>query len=102
MKTLADGKTDWREVKFLATMKKVFALTDSQMDVAMQTASPSEFVLKSECKKTLEPRETCKASVTFKPTNTTAQSGELMIYDSLTSSPQSVPLSGTGKAAKGK
>lgn len=70
--------------------------------VAMQTASPSVFVVKSECEKTLEPGKTCKASVTFKPTNTTAQSGRLMIYDNLTSSPQSVELSGTGKAPKGK
>jgi hypothetical protein len=72
------------------------------VSVAMQTASPSVFALKSECEKTLEPGQTCKASVTFKPTNTTKQSGELMIYDNLTSSPQSVPLSGTGKAPKGK
>jgi tellurite resistance protein len=36
---LADGKTDWREVKFLESMKATFGLTDTQMDVAMQTAS---------------------------------------------------------------
>jgi tellurite resistance protein len=35
---LADGKSDWREVKFLETIKKSFALTDYQMDVAMDTA----------------------------------------------------------------
>ena len=36
---LADGKTDWREVKFLETMKTTFALSDNQMDVAMKTAA---------------------------------------------------------------
>ena len=36
---LADGTQDWREVEFLANMKKIFALTDNQMDVAMKTAS---------------------------------------------------------------
>ena len=36
---LADGKSDWREVKFLETMKATFALTDNQMDVAMKTAA---------------------------------------------------------------
>jgi uncharacterized tellurite resistance protein B-like protein len=36
---LADGTTDWREVQFLETMKKAFALSDNQMDVAMKTAS---------------------------------------------------------------
>jgi len=36
---LADGTTDWREVKFLETMKSTFKLTDNQMDVAMKTAA---------------------------------------------------------------
>ncbi len=35
---LADGKTDWREVACLDAVKASFALTDNQMDVAMQTA----------------------------------------------------------------
>jgi tellurite resistance protein len=36
---LADGKNDWREIEFLASMKKTFGLSDNQMDVAMKTAS---------------------------------------------------------------
>lgn len=36
---LADGKQDWREVEFLATMRSSFGLTDTQMDAAMTTAS---------------------------------------------------------------
>jgi hypothetical protein len=36
---LADGKTDWREVAFLESMKSTFALSDSHMDSAMKTAS---------------------------------------------------------------
>lgn len=36
---LADGKNDWREIKFLENMKKTFGLSDNQMDVAMQTAA---------------------------------------------------------------
>lgn len=35
---LADGKSDWREVAFLESAKKAFALSDYQMDVAMDTA----------------------------------------------------------------
>jgi len=38
--------------------------------------------------------------VTFKPADTTPQSGSLMIFDNVTGSPQPVGLSGTGKAAK--
>lgn len=36
---LSDGKNDWREVEFLANLKKTFGLSDAQMDVAMKTAS---------------------------------------------------------------
>jgi hypothetical protein len=50
----------------------------------------------------LEPGQSCKVSVTFSPTGTTAQSGSLQIVDNVIGEPQSVPLSGTGKAAKKK
>jgi tellurite resistance protein len=36
---LADGKTDWREVRFLDDMRSTFELTENQMDVAMKTAA---------------------------------------------------------------
>jgi tellurite resistance protein len=36
---LSDGKNDWREVEFLANLKKTFGLNDNQMDLAMRTAS---------------------------------------------------------------
>ena len=36
---LADGKNDWREIQFLESMKTIFALTETQMDVAMKTAA---------------------------------------------------------------
>jgi uncharacterized tellurite resistance protein B-like protein len=36
---LADGKEDWREVKFLEDLRGVFKLTETQMDAAMKTAS---------------------------------------------------------------
>jgi uncharacterized tellurite resistance protein B-like protein len=35
----SDGRTDWREVRFLQQAKKHFALSDSHMDQAMETAS---------------------------------------------------------------
>jgi hypothetical protein len=36
---LADGKTDWREVEFLESLRSTFDLSEKQMDVAMQTAA---------------------------------------------------------------
>lgn len=35
----SDGRTDWREVRFLQQAKKYFALGDGAMDQAMETAS---------------------------------------------------------------
>jgi hypothetical protein len=72
------------------------------VDIETESASPSVFAVKSECKKTLKPGKRCKVSVTFKPTNTTPQTGSLMIYDNVSGSPQFVALSGTGMAAKKK
>lgn len=36
---LADGTQDWREIEFLAALRKTFELSDKQMDMAMQVAS---------------------------------------------------------------
>lgn len=77
--------------------------TGPPVTIEMETASPSVFAVKSQCKKTLKPGKSCKVSVTFKPVDdTTAETGSLMIFDNATGSPQSVGLSGTGKAPKTK
>ena len=36
---LADGKTDWREIAFLESLKARFSMSEKQMDAAMQTAA---------------------------------------------------------------
>jgi hypothetical protein len=77
--------------------------TGLAVTVTMETASPSVFAIKSQCKKTLKPGKSCKVSVTFKPVDdTTAETGSLMIFDSAIGSPQTVALSGMGKAPKKK
>lgn len=77
--------------------------TGLPVTVTMETASPSVFAVKSQCKKTLNPGKRCKVSVTFKPVDdTTAETGSLMIFDDATGSPQLVGLSGMGKAPKKK
>jgi hypothetical protein len=67
--------------------------------IAMESASPPQFAIKSQCEKVLKPGKSCKVSVTFKPTSTTPQLGTLTIVDDEPGSPQSVSLSGTGKPA---
>jgi hypothetical protein len=65
-------------------------------------SAAAPFAVTSECEETLEPGQSCKVSVTFTPTGTTEQSGELTINDNVLGSPQTVALSGTGKAPKTK
>ena len=73
------------------------------VSVEMETAAPSVFTVKSQCDKTLAPGKKCKVSVVFTPVDdTTAETGSLKIVDSATGSPQSVGLSGMGKAPKKK
>jgi Abnormal spindle-like microcephaly-assoc'd, ASPM-SPD-2-Hydin len=82
------------------TIKNAGKTKTSSVTIEMEGVSGSAFELKSECKQTLAPGKKCKVSVTFSPTDTTAQSGTLTITDNVSGSPQSVPLSGTGRKSK--
>jgi Abnormal spindle-like microcephaly-assoc'd, ASPM-SPD-2-Hydin len=82
------------------TIKNAGKKKTLSVDIEMETVSPKVFVLKSGCEKTLAPGKKCKVSVTFMPTDTTPQTGTLTITDNVTGEPQSVGLSGTGKAPK--
>jgi sugar lactone lactonase YvrE len=72
------------------------------VSIESESASPPVFAVTSECEETLEPGKSCKVSVTFTPADTTRQTGSLKIVDNVIGEPQSVGLSGTGKAAKKK
>ena len=61
-----------------------------------ETTDPP-FAVKTQCIKTLAPGKTCEVTVTFTPTDTTSQSGELIVNDDAMNAPQMIPLSGTGK-----
>ena len=85
------------------TIKNDGKKTGMPVMVEMESASPSVFAVKSQCKKTLKPGKSCKVLVTFKPVDdTTPETGQLMVFDNASGSPQSVGLSGTGKAPKKK
>jgi hypothetical protein len=84
------------------TIKNAGKKKTLSVDVEMESVSPPVFKIKSQCQKTLAPGKSCKMSVTFNPTDTTPQSGTLLIFDNVAGSPQSVALSGTGKAPKQK
>ena len=76
----------------------MMATKGAPVTIEMESASPSVFAVKSQCKKTLKPGKSCKVSVTFKPVDhTTAETGSLKIFDNASGAPQSVGLSGTGK-----
>jgi hypothetical protein len=59
------------------------------------TSSP--FAVKSQCIKTLAPGKSCKVQVTFTPTDTNPQNGNLVVHDDAAGNPQMVPLLGTGQ-----
>lgn len=64
-----------------------------------ETAAPP-FAVASQCVTSLAPGKSCKVSVTFDPTDTSEQTGQLIINDDDAGPPQTVQLSGTGKTAK--
>ena len=77
----------------------------SGIDVAVTsetTATAAPFAVKTQCVKTLAPGKKCKVVVTFSPTDTTPQSGKLIVNDSAMGAPQMIPIFGTGKAPKVK
>jgi hypothetical protein len=89
-----------KEVTIKNTGKKKIG---QPVSVAMESASPSVFAVKTQCEETLEPGKSCKVAVTFKPVDdTTSETGTLTISDGASGSPQSVHLSGKGKAPKVK
>jgi hypothetical protein len=67
--------------------------------IQMETAT-APFAVKSQCHKTLAPGKSCKVEVTFKPPDTTPQTGTLTIFDNVVGSPQIIMLTGTGKMGK--
>ena len=57
---------------------------------------PKDFVQTNDCPKSLATGTDCTINVSFSPTATGARSGTLTIKDKALSSPQIIPLSGTG------
>jgi hypothetical protein len=105
-KTLAFGKSTTvgktSKAKTVTIKNDGSKKTGLTVSIESESAEPPVFTVKTECEKTLAPGKSCKVSVTFTPPDTTAQSGNLTIVDNVIGPPQSVALSGTGKAAKKK
>jgi hypothetical protein len=72
---------------------------NSGLDVMVigETTTGAPFAVASQCDKLLAPGKSCKIEVTFAPTDTTPQTGNLIVHDNASGNPQTVPLSGTGK-----
>ncbi|HUY20604.1 MAG TPA: protease pro-enzyme activation domain-containing protein [Candidatus Binataceae bacterium] len=67
--------------------------------IASQSALPP-FAVSSQCGETLLPGKSCKVKVTFSPTDTVSHTALLSIFDNVTGAPQTVSLTGTGKAPR--
>ena len=68
----------------------------------MMSGDPPVFTETTDCPPTLVAGAVCSIAVTFTPNAATTWFGTLVISDNANGSPQTVPLSGTGKAAKKK
>jgi len=55
------------------------------------------WIVNKSCGTTVAPGASCVIKATFTPTQTGLRTGEITISDNAPSSPQTVPLSGTGK-----
>jgi Abnormal spindle-like microcephaly-assoc'd, ASPM-SPD-2-Hydin/Beta-propeller repeat len=88
------GKTSKaKKVKIKNASSKSSKIT---VTITGETAA-APFAVKTQCIKSLAPGKTCNVSVTFSPTDTTSQHGELVVNDDAMNAPQMIPLSGTGK-----
>jgi hypothetical protein len=88
------GKTSKpKKVKIKNASSKSSKIT---VTITGETAA-APFAVKTQCIKSLAPGKTCNVSVTFSPTDTTSQHGDLVVNDDAMNAPQMIPLSGTGK-----
>jgi hypothetical protein len=88
------GKTDKKTVTIKNTDGKKSGIS---VTVTGESTTGAPFAVKTQCDKTLKPEKSCKVEVTFKPTNDSPQTGDLIINDDASGEPQMIPLSGTGK-----
>jgi hypothetical protein len=72
------------------------------VSITMEVSSSQVFTVTSQCDKVLKPGKKCKVKVTFRPQDTSPQTGTLTIVDDATGGPQVVQLSGTGAPPKQK
>ncbi len=94
--TAVNSVSKSKEVTIKNQSSKSSGLT---VTIAGETASPP-FAVAGQCVTSLAPGKSCKVSVTFDPTDTSEQTGQLTISDDAAGAPQTVQLSGTGKTAK--
>jgi len=79
---------------------KTFTLTNNQpVDLTgIATSTTGHFAVSATtCGATLMAKATCTISVTFSPTQTGTQTGQLIVQDSASNNPQKSNLAGTGK-----
>jgi hypothetical protein len=76
--------------------------TGMPASITMEVSSSQVFTVTSQRDKVLKPGKKCKVKVTFRPPDTSPQTGTLTIVDDATGGPQVVQLSGTGAPPKQK
>ena len=90
--TASTGKT--------VTLKNTGSASLTITAIAITGTNAADFAQTHTCGSSLAAGASCTISVTFKPTASGSRSAALSVTDNATGSPQHVPLSGTGTAAR--
>src|SRR6185312_15095805 len=100
--TLAPGQLDFgQQTVGASSSAQTITLTNSgTADMAVQkVAATGDFSATSKCPATLSAGANCTVSIVFTPSAAGSRTGQLQVSDDAPGSPQSVTLTGIGKAA---
>ncbi len=101
--TLVPTSLKWGKKALGTSGTKTVTLTNTgnaTLNITGLTVSPSDFtfkVVKKSCGATVNPGASCFIKVTFAPQQVGVRTGAVTITDNAANSPQTIPLTGTGK-----
>jgi hypothetical protein len=96
--TFADQTVGTTSTASMVTLSNTGTATLTIHSISITGAGSGDFAQTHTCGGTLAPGKSCTISTTFKPTATGIRTASLTVSDSVSGSPQTVPLTGTGIA----
>ena len=91
------GTTSAAQTITLTNVSGGSTITFSGSGIAITGTNATDFAQTNNCGTSLAAKKSCTITVTFKPTATGSRSAAVSVTDNAGGSPQTVPLTGTGK-----